>query len=64
MSKPVIVVPEQQMLRTVRKHQGVAKHAAEELGISTSTLLIKLRERGYQRVIRWEKPAQKVASHE
>jgi DNA-binding NtrC family response regulator len=58
MAKPV-KVPEKTLVSTVRKHSGVAKHAAEELGISTSTLLIKMRELGYQRVIQWQKPEQK-----
>lgn len=50
-----IELTEAEVLRTLERHEHVVQDAARELDIAPATLAKRLRELGYERIIRWEK---------
>lgn len=53
--RPKKELPEDELIAVIKRHDGSLQDAARELGVSPSTLALRLRELGYERVIRWEK---------
>jgi len=55
MARPKIELTEEEILEVIKRHNGSLQDAARELDISPSTLGLRLRELGYERVVRWVK---------